>query len=330
MNWNQFQNQREDGTVFYQNRIAETIRILRTERGWNQKELADRLGVTVQAVSKWETDNGLPDVLMLPEIAATFGISMDELFFGKDAAEPEPSVPPSPAPAGQYFPDDGVIRVAQFRGSTLLRADDADAKEICLVVPGDLSQGPQERKYEFFANVTCGDIAGNVAANGSINCGNVFGSVSGNSHIACGEIYGSVTTDGGDVCCGNVTGCITTDSGDVNCGDVGGCITTDSGDVSCGDVGGGITTDGGDISCGDIGGDVSVDGGKIEQAGTATEDARQKAADARQKIQDAIEQINHHPESVTCKGKPLSADITESVKRVLEAAAKRLERFEKK
>lgn len=51
----------------------------RKELGLTQDQLAERLGVTAQAVSKWENDLSCPDISMLPKLAEIFGITTDEL-----------------------------------------------------------------------------------------------------------------------------------------------------------------------------------------------------------------------------------------------------------
>ncbi len=61
---------------------------LRREKGLKQDEVAERLGVSAQAVSKWENDVSCPDILMLPKLANLFDISVDELLSdGKKAPE---------------------------------------------------------------------------------------------------------------------------------------------------------------------------------------------------------------------------------------------------
>lgn len=61
-------------------KIGATIKKLRTERGITQEELANRMCVSFQAVSKWETNATTPDIAILPQIALFFGVSIDTLF----------------------------------------------------------------------------------------------------------------------------------------------------------------------------------------------------------------------------------------------------------
>jgi transcriptional regulator with XRE-family HTH domain len=59
--------------------IAENIKRLRQEKGVTQEELATTVGVTFQAVSKWELGHGYPDITFLPALAEYFGVSIDAL-----------------------------------------------------------------------------------------------------------------------------------------------------------------------------------------------------------------------------------------------------------
>ncbi len=61
-------------------KLGATIRKLRVERGITQEELANKIGVSYQAVSKWETNVTTPDIAILPQLALFFGVSMDALF----------------------------------------------------------------------------------------------------------------------------------------------------------------------------------------------------------------------------------------------------------
>ena len=53
--------------------------------GLTQDQLAEKLGVTAQAVSKWENDQSCPDITMLPKLAAIFGITTDALLGSQPA-----------------------------------------------------------------------------------------------------------------------------------------------------------------------------------------------------------------------------------------------------
>lgn len=55
------------------------IAALRKEKGMTQLELAEKMGVTDKAVSKWERDLSFPDVSSIPKLAEIFGVSVDEL-----------------------------------------------------------------------------------------------------------------------------------------------------------------------------------------------------------------------------------------------------------
>lgn len=62
------------------NSIGNTIRCLRKAMNVTQEEMAQKLGVTYQAVSKWENNTAQPDISMLPALANYFSVSIDELF----------------------------------------------------------------------------------------------------------------------------------------------------------------------------------------------------------------------------------------------------------
>ena len=66
--------------------LGEQILFLRKNRQITQEQLARELGVTNQAVSKWESGQCMPDIQLLPEIASFFKVSIDELM-GVKAAE---------------------------------------------------------------------------------------------------------------------------------------------------------------------------------------------------------------------------------------------------
>jgi len=65
--------------------LGKRIASLRHQKGLKQDELATALGVSAQAVSKWENDQTCPDISLLPKLAQLLGVSVDELLSGKKA-----------------------------------------------------------------------------------------------------------------------------------------------------------------------------------------------------------------------------------------------------
>ena len=60
--------------------LGKKIRQLRFKAGFTQEQLADRMGVAPQSVSKWENAAAMPDITALPLLAEVFGVSIDDLF----------------------------------------------------------------------------------------------------------------------------------------------------------------------------------------------------------------------------------------------------------
>lgn len=60
--------------------FSRNLRRLRTEKKLTQEQLAGILGVSIQSVSRWECGNTLPDVMLLPEIARLYGVTIDDLY----------------------------------------------------------------------------------------------------------------------------------------------------------------------------------------------------------------------------------------------------------
>lgn len=64
--------------------LGKRIQGARKRLGLTQEQLAEKLGVSGQAVSKWESDISCPDITALPVLADIFGMSVDELLRGQD------------------------------------------------------------------------------------------------------------------------------------------------------------------------------------------------------------------------------------------------------
>lgn len=101
--------------------LGKRIQALRKECTLTQDALAERMGVTPQAVSKWENDLSCPDIMSLPQLAKELHISVDTLLTGESAA----SAPAAPA-VHQKPLEELIIRVAIH--------PDADTR-VCLNLP---------------------------------------------------------------------------------------------------------------------------------------------------------------------------------------------------
>ena len=69
--------------------MGKIIKKLRKDHGFTQEELAERLGVTYQAVSKWENDTGMPDISQIVPLASVLEVSTDVLFGIAETSESE-------------------------------------------------------------------------------------------------------------------------------------------------------------------------------------------------------------------------------------------------
>ena len=60
--------------------FSQNLKRLRTEKNYTQEEAAQFLGVTSQTISRWECGTTLPDVMLLPEIARLYCVTVDDLY----------------------------------------------------------------------------------------------------------------------------------------------------------------------------------------------------------------------------------------------------------
>ena len=222
-----------------------------------QEALAQQLGVTNQAVSKWESDQCCPDVMLLPKIADIFGITLDELFGRETPAgeAEEPEQKKSGPDFGKLFgmdfeklfgislaeldkkgnqvkwemqpgelgwPDDETLRIVAFIGHKVVESVETLEKLTFQY------EGPA-LNVESRISVACGNVEGDVDAGRDVNCQRVGGDVDAGRDVNCADVEGDVDA-GRTVCCGNVGGGI--DAGtSVSCGNVEGDV--DAGSYVC-------------------------------------------------------------------------------------------------
>ena len=187
-------------------KIGENIRSLRQRKGLTQEQVAQQLGVTYQAVSKWENGTNTPDIALLPEIAALFGVTIDALF-NQDAGL---------ALEGLPMEDDGVIRIVQLRGRKVLSVTprmSPDDPAIEIAFPRNCNDRTQYFKVEVY---------GHVIADGSIN-----GDVVYHQSVQCAEINGDVRTQG------NVTASSINTFGPIVCSGIYDCYNLQANRIEC-------------------------------------------------------------------------------------------------
>ena len=200
--------------------IGENIARFRKDRGLTQAELGDKIGVSNQAVSKWESFMTMPDIMLLPALAEVFGITIDALFSRELQSEPrEVWVADLP------WADDGIIRGVVFEGKKLLSrerlalnrsafaSDDwTDMAErrildrIIFEIKGGVKDVSSALRIEVhgdaFGDCTAGtsmnvggDVLGCARAGTSVSCGcDLLGGCSAGTSVGCGgDLYGNVS-----------------------------------------------------------------------------------------------------------------------------------------
>ena len=216
----------------------------RKEKGLTQEALANKLGVSNQAVSKWEGDVCCPDLQLLPLLADTLELSLDELFGRESKEKPTQKAEADsqilPIAAELPWEDDDSIHAVLFQGHRLLqpkqgslfRHDKYD--EIRKTVELHFSGTAQDIYSDFSVvctdstisgsvragdGVTCTDVGGDVTAGDDVTCGNVGGNVSANDSVRCGEVKGNVRASD-SVTCGDISGSVSAER--VRCTKAGG------------------------------------------------------------------------------------------------------------
>ena len=184
--------------MYSTNSIGSNIRAFRLKNELTQEQLAEKLGVTFQAVSKWETNANTPDIALLPEIAKTLGVMIDDLF--SDGNMELPLVP-------EQIKDDDVIRIVQMKGRRILCVSPMSGENppIQIQFPQNCNEKTLYFKVEVYGHVLSeGAINGDVTSHGAIECPiiNAAGSVISDGNIRAHEINAA-----GRVICKQLQGC---------------------------------------------------------------------------------------------------------------------------
>ena len=207
----------------------------RKEKELTQEALANQLGVSNQAVSKWEGDVCCPDLQLLPLLADTLELSLDELF-GRESKE-KPTQKAEADKQGSLFRHDKydeIRKTVELHFSGTAQDIYSDFSVVCTdsTISGSVRAGD---------GVTCTDVGGDVTAGDDVTCGNIGGSVQAGDSVHCtGDVQGNVRASD-SVTCGNVGGDVSA-SDSVRCGEVRGNVRA-SDSVTCGDVSGSVSAE---------------------------------------------------------------------------------------
>lgn len=224
--------------------LNKNIAELRKAAGLTQEALAAQLGLSYQAVSKWENGLSCPDVLLLPRLAEIFGVSIDALF---GIEKPTATLVPMPEPQPVLpWPDDEGIYMVVYQGHTLITEEPAQLHPRLRELPF-VWKGPALNVSSVLNLRVNGMVQGDASAGGSLHCDGVGGSAMAGENINCDGITGDVTA-GGNVTCDQVYGSVEA-GGSVTCDAVGGNVTA-GGNVTCDAIGGSVST-GGYVRCDD-------------------------------------------------------------------------------
>lgn len=180
--------------------FKEILKKLRKDADISQEALASALGITPQAVSKWECGQSLPDVELIVPLADFFGVSADGLLRGNIRDFVSPDAP------DHGIPDDENLRVVQFIGAKMVSEEMLSKGEARDLDPIPLHIDPDfNGNIEIWGNAAIdGDIGGSVATGGELSCGDVGGDASAEKgSITCGDIGGDVAASGVVYCNGD-------------------------------------------------------------------------------------------------------------------------------
>ena len=180
--------------------LGKNIAKFRKEKGWTQGELGEKLGVSNQAVSKWESEMNMPDVLLLPALADLFGCYIDELFQRNVIPEKE---------SGFSLPweNDDVIRCVVFKGHEMLTSEDDITKNVTFEIAGNALSVVCD------GNVVINGIiaGGGCTAQGNVSVsGRIIGECTANGNITVGDRILGACTAGANISAGyKITGACT-------------------------------------------------------------------------------------------------------------------------
>jgi len=186
--------------------MGTNIKQLRLQNNLTQDQVAEKLGVSYQAVSKWENNTNTPDITLLPQIANLFDISIDALFSDDLTACSE---------LHPFMKEDDVIRVVQMRGKKVVKVSpifSPDTPPIEIAFPRDCNDRTQYFKVEVYGHIVSdSSINGDVVCHQTIKSGTINGDVKSEGNIHVNELNAQ------KVICNHITDCYKLQAGTIEC-----------------------------------------------------------------------------------------------------------------
>lgn len=245
--------------------LCTKISELRRAAGLTQESLADKLGITFQAVSKWETMASCPDILLLPRLAEIFDVSIDALFGKEKNISPCADLP---------WEDDNKLRIVMFKGKRYVSKEEYRNEKMDITVALDGTVNDIISEF----NVVCEDIRGDLIvdltnsenAKISVACDTVRSDIvvkiennqNTSTSLSCDEISGDVIISGsnGTVSCDEICGDVVISGGNctINCENIEGDVTiTENATMNCENITGDVVAScGAKINCEHIEGNL--------------------------------------------------------------------------
>ncbi len=199
-------------------RIGEKIREARKVQNLSQDDLAEEIGISVQAVSKWECGQSCPDIMYLPRIADYLGVSLDDLL-----REETSEFVRSQRLEKIDLPDDGKVRIFQCIGNRVITQNELEGKSkkdvpvihlaieadqmpegnFCIEIWGSAQiEGSIQGDVSAGTSVTCEGVQGDINAGYSVTCANVAGDINARGSVTCASVAGDINAFGAVTCAG--------------------------------------------------------------------------------------------------------------------------------
>ena len=266
--------------------LRKNLSIFRKQRHLTQEQLANELGLTFQAISKWENGLSCPDISLLPQLAEIFGVTIDDLFREQTEESMQETTAEEPS-AAEKKKEEKAEEKKPDRMTLEISGEDKDVRKMLKDLGvrlepeiNSLNQAADELLQNLFDSkhepVTLPDLSeGRPVSDGPAEGlpwedDGIYRAVLFKGRmLVCTSPEGKGTVGSSNmdldqsilscfsVSCGDVDGNVSA-AGNVSCGDVGGNASA-SGNLSCGDVGGNASASG-NLNCGDVCGNVSAEG----------------------------------------------------------------------